>query len=216
MTYADLKKLIIPADFGSDSMNEEQASFQSIYEQLDTTVHVNWGATQFVIVFDNADKVAKLPFCGEWVYDEEDEYEAHFESYRNDYCALTEIIYNDAVERGLGNIFADTEYYGETVDGTAIYLQEKVDVYDFADERDTASEDSKRRVRELLFNHECYWRAFERDWLAAAIDYYGEDFLHRLFKFFEEHRLDDWHDGNYGWRKDGSPVLIDWAGFNEN
>ena len=77
-----------------------------------------------------------------------------------------------------------------------------------------ASEDSLKKVKSNdKYRYSGY---FCKEWLAIAIDYYGEEKVLALLKFLDENRWmsGDFHEGNYGYRvSDNSPVLIDYTGF---
>ena len=216
MTIKDLLNLVIPEHFGSDDYSEDTESIEQVYDQLDETVYTEKGATQFVILSDSWDKVAKIPFNGEFYWnDDEDTY--YWDPFYHNYVERTNCYFNEAVEEGVDAIFAEVELFGTTKDGTPIYLQDKVTVYNYAEDYDYhSSEDTKKRVLKLRqdIDEGYYWRQFEADWLASAIETYGEEFMKRLFCLFKKNRMLDWHTGNYGWNKYGDPIILDWAGFD--
>ena len=101
---------------------------------------------------------------------------------------------------------------------TDFYLQEEVICFDSdADWRDRKnySKDSYVKAEEKQKDRDTWmWREFPIEWLATAIECYGIALVENFIYFCKDNCLDDWHDGNYGWRKDGSPVVLDWAGFD--
>ena len=109
------------------------------------------------------------------------------------------------------------EYLGQSISGTPVYTQEKIiGVYcDCTNSKHKYSEKSYSRAKERASSKEDspLWRYFCLDWLAAAIDWYGEDYMNKFFEFCDEYMIRDWHTANYGWREDGSPVVIDWGGY---
>ena len=54
---------------------------------------------------------------------------------------------------------------------------------------------------------------FNLQWLGNAIDFYGENFVRKVMQFIDKIGVTDFHSGNLAYREDGSPVIIDYAGF---
>lgn len=224
--YNRLKNLIIPGQFGPDDYGEETDSMEQIMDQLPEEVDVCWGATQFVIIDPEQDKVAKFAFNGEYYWNEEtyeDENEETFniptfEPYHKDYADLGYDLFCKAEEEDIDILFAKVEFFGKTVSGNKIYLQEKVISYDddWSGSSEKNSENSKNSYKKLVeensFNG-IKW--FPKAWATAVIEWYGEELLKAFLKFINKYNLTDWHDGNIGWRKDGSPCILDWAGYDE-
>ena len=45
---------------------------------------------------------------------------------------------------------------------------------------------------------------------------YGLDRANEFFDFIDNNNMaSDLHDGNLGYTKDGKPVILDWAGFDD-
>lgn len=234
--FSWLLDLYIPEQFGSNEYNEETGGIDEMFAQLPGEVITRWGATQFVIMTKDSDKVAKIPFNGEEFeveepyYDEDGneqfEYNTGFDYFRTNYCNLSYELYCDAEERGIEQILAKIEYFGNSTNGVGIYLQEAVMPFDYVEGNSNyfKTEEERTRSRERLaeankkYTNREYslgWYMFPTDWAAAALDYYGEEFMTEFLHFCRDNGLNDFHDGNVGWRKDGSPVICDWAGFNE-
>ena len=55
---------------------------------------------------------------------------------------------------------------------------------------------------------------FEAEWIALAIDLYGERKVKRFLAFLEENNISDFHHGNYGYTKDGCPMLLDYSSWS--
>lgn len=212
-----LKNLIIPEEFGSDDYNEETPAIKAVMEQLPLDeVYVDWGATQFVIMNHETNRVAKIPFSGEFINCENNEHEwQEFSPYYTNYSYLTYELYLQAKSWKIIDLFAETEFFGTTKNGVEIYLQEKVKSYYDGNSRSHSSEASKKKYRELKNGKLSAWSLFPEDWLTAVIEWYGIDLTKDFLLFCEENNLDDFHTGNIGWREDGTPCVLDWAGFNE-
>lgn len=177
------------------------------FEQLDNEDETNWGVSKFVIFpADEPDKVIKIPFEGNWEWNEEIEENdwLPFEVIV-DYCAEEEEVYSEAVDAGIECFFAETRFGGCTKDGTRFYVSERVIPYSPT----AASEDSTLKARKIE-------APLDSDWLANAIDFYGIDKVAKLVKFLDDRGLFDFHRGNLGMRKDGSPVLLDYSDFRED
>ena len=215
MTVKDVLNISFPTNFGCDEDGEETFSIEDIYAQLDTSVKTTYGVSKFVI-FLNDDEVVKIPFNGCFWYDHRAEGGYRFDEFNNnDYCATEAEIYADAVKLGVEKFFASTKYYGSTVEGTPIYVSERVYAFYENEEvrrKTTSSEYSNKKATEIS---EEYHRYFSAEWLAKAIEFYGVDAVIDLMAFIELEQINDFHCGNVGFRKDGSPVILDYSGYDE-
>ena len=205
--YDFLLKMIVPSNFGCYKDSEETSpAMDKIFDQLPSNVNTYWGITQFIVERPESNYVAKFPFRGMYLDNDFIKFSKNYSDYSFD-------LYKKAIKLDIGDIFAATWLRGSTIDGTKIYLQEKVDVYAFSDFRYKYTKEQKERLR----TQQCigHWGTFKEDWLIAAVDTYGENFMIKLFRFLRENKIFDFHPSNYGWRRDGSPVLLDWADFQE-
>ena len=216
MTIADVAKLDIPFQFGCDDECMETSAIEDVYDQLDNSVETKYGASKFVILSDNWNEVIKIPFNGsfDWEQDDdnEDGGEYHFNEFiTKDYCALEAAIYADAVALGVADFFAGTKYAGMTNDGiTPYYVSERV--YTFYDKEGrknskTASEDSWNKAKKLK-------SALSKEWLALAIEWYGDAAVNDLLAFIDLENIYDLHSDNIGFRANGAPVVLDYSGFD--
>ena len=222
MKFEDVFNLIIPDCFGCNDDNDETASMEEVYSQLDETVSTSYGVSQFVIIFDdNNDKVVKIPFSGEWSYNEEDE-DYYFDDFSINYTDLSVEIYNRAEEAGISPIFAKVEYIGDSKNGYPLYAQDKVK-FSFGSIAYKEEKPYKLPLEETLtIVRNCYktdfysyaWRAFTETWTACAIEYYGFDLVDRFMKFLDDNGIDDLHQNNYGFTAEGRPVIYDYCGFD--
>ena len=185
---------------------------ECIFDQLDNTVNTTWGISQFVIINNNWDKVIKIPFEGNYNTNNDS-----FCCYETNYCDYSLEIYEAAIKAKVSKIFAKMEYLGETKEGKDVYLQERIKSTfgeDFSIHHE--SEYSLKIVKKKKTSSSTVWKwnEFEEEWLASAIECYGEHFMDTFLDFCYVMGIEDLHDGNYGWRMDGSPVIFDWAGFD--
>lgn len=217
MTINDVLNMEFPSDFGSGEADIEPDCICEVEYDLSTkySVRTAYGASKFII-FINDDEVVKIPFTGSYSYgwDEETEEvnrdEIIFDSFNTeDYCAIEAKIYSDAVAAGVDYFFASTKFVGNTfVDKTPIYISERVICFD------------EMNMEERSYSRDSYLKAGRMcgrcpvEWTAMAIEFYGEKAVQKLFDFIEAEDIDDLHWGNVGIRKfDGSPVLLDYSGF---
>ena len=215
MTIQDILKIDFPSNFGSDEDGEETDVIEDVYAQLDSSVETAYGVSKFVI-FLNENEVVKVPFSGCYWWDDNEEGGYRFDEFMNtDYCETEAAIYADAVALGVEKFFASVKYRGTAEGGTPIYLAERV--YSFY-ENDTlryvinSSEDSLKKAGELKKE---YCVGFPPEWLAKAIEYYGLNDVIDLIAFVDLENINDFHSGNVGFRKDGSPVILDYSGYHE-
>lgn len=216
MTINDVANLIIPEQFGCGN-SMEIIDEDAIFEQLDDSVDTAWGASKFVILFDDA--VVKIPFNGSFYWDEDDDYEGGgeytFDEFHNkNYCETEAAVYTDAITAGVELFFASTKFAGMTKDNTPYYISERV--YDFYDDNNdeikTPSKDSREKAERArdIFDSE-----LDEMWLALAYEWYGDAAVQQLLNFIKEEHISDLHLGNIGFRKNGAPVILDYSSFDE-
>lgn len=215
MTVKDILNISFPAEFGSNEDTEETYAIEDVYNQLDNTVKTAYGASKFVI-FISDNEVVKVPFNGCYWYDEDAEGGWRFDEFNNnDYCATEAAVYADAVALGVEKFFASTKYYGSTIEGTPIYVAERVYTLYENDElrnRTDVTKDSIDTAKEISIEYHKY---FPQIWLEKAVEYYGEKAVIDLMAFIELEHINDFNTGNVGFRKDGSPVILDYSGYEE-
>lgn len=152
---------------------------------------------------------------------EENEF-IHFESAREEdgwnYCAVEEDYYQQAVDEGFDIFFAFTEYLGETKNHHPVYIQEYCipnDNFDSKGSYDSCSINSKNHVKDLIENGD-FRNYFGNTWSVIAIEKYGEEFFDKFMLEFAQtynHLFGDMHDGNFGFRPNGTPVIFDFSDF---
>lgn len=227
MTLEDIKGLYIPDNFGcnedddsvvTSSINEVESQFWQYKDTPDTA----WGVSKFVILLNN-DIVVKIPFTGRHYFIEDYDNETDepieeegFEPFYSgiDYCLLEEEKYQEAVNAGLGFMFAKTEIGGKTINGKQFYISERVIPYRNSDR--FARNDSKKYVKTLSEKHKNGWE-FNDNWLGLVYEYYGEETVEALLQFVEDAGINDFHGGNLGFKAcNGAPVILDYSGFDED
>lgn len=182
------------------------------------------GASKCVANIDGCDSVLKVPYSGVWYLDwddEEGEYiegSDYFEYFygaknsrnsRSDYCLTEYEKYMELKAAGLDVFFPKTEIFGECEAGCVI-KQEKVKTW--YEDKPKTSDVSEKKASEMG-----RYTNIPDEWLAAAIEYYGEELVQKLVTYC--HDVDDTidadvHYGNLGFRIGGGPVILDFSGFS--
>ena len=157
------------------------------------------GLTKAVLVFDELDWVVKIPFHVD--------YSRSDEGSITDYCERERFVYEQAKERGVAELFAESYFLMEFC-GRPIYIMRKV-------------EDNKEKISTDLYDKaisEGYEVDFEymepEEQVEELFYYYYEDYLlQEYFAFCEDYGVNDVHTGNIGYDESGKPVVIDYSGY---
>lgn len=221
--------LKIPENFGGNMENDD---YDWLYAWCEETVNKHLtiphfyvhGVSKLVFVLKEQDWVIKIPFNGYYsnVLDdetceygkEEEEYWTFFQYAAEngwDYCNVELEKYESVQSRGLECFFADTRYLCSDKNNYPIYIQEKVIPCSDDKEKRTPSKKSLELVKDKHY--------FNDEWVAIAIDFYGEHKVKQFLDYIENIDpiiSDDLHTGNYGYRPDGSPCLLDFSGWSED
>lgn len=224
----------LPPEFGvegscNDSSEEPVlAEIEHKIFKADPRAFIRHGISKLVLVSPNfGNVVIKIPFKGTrceryFLSDPEDE-ESDYEYYTeftefsgasdrdsSDYCLLEYEIYNTLKHYSF-NCFAVKTIFYKIIEGTRIFLQEMACPEEDYSENFNISEKSEKTA--LRWRHECF-TFMDTNWIAACIDKYGERKTKKFLEFADENNLlGDMHDGNYGYRKGGYPVLIDFSDY---
>ena len=242
-----------------DNSDEGEVNYlaDALSEEFQRDVRSFVGATKAVFDIPDTDYVVKIPFNGgeeefstsyrdddgEICYDSDYQFSLFQYADPNgkigawDYCEQEEIIYNKAVELGIGDMFAGTIKMG-AVRGYPIYVSERAESYSQVDYGSSSSSDTVRYIFSSInkceveeselyqigeqFMGECDemedFSSPDRmnlEFLGYMIKYYGKEKILTLCEFLYENRLNDFHSSNIGFIGD-RPVLIDYSGFFEN
>ena len=213
---------------------DEQDSYfdpEYIYAELRRTGATNYivenGVSKAVIIFDDYDFVIKTPINGMWYYpepeyneeedaEEELEYpDPIFDTFTgaeaddsSDYCWDEVKKIEWAYCCGFEALFPQTAFLVE-VNNRRYYIQEKVQTV--REYKPKVSEESRTRA-ENMDDQYCHG---SKEWRAAIIENYGEDFWIRFCEWDRQvGTMSDMHSGNYGYSMDGKPIILDASGFN--
>ena len=205
-------------DFLSDADDAEYSEgFSYIYEQVDEEIRT--GVSKVVIIPHDSSYVLKIPYRG--ARDGEDYYDFHYAGNKIrdwDYCETEAEIYDAFKAEGLECFLAKTVRYGEDATGYPLYIQEKcITSYDYEDSDSKYTyDDTERKAFRSMFA--CGIAVANNTWNMKAIMCYGVEKYIRFMQFCMDRFpdvLNDLHSGNYGYRTDGSPVLIDFSSWND-
>lgn len=129
------------------------------------------------------------------------------------YCCLESAIYQEALNRGLGQYFAEEGLLGHLQDGHPVYYQQRcVALCDIEDYEWSSEEYKRRSTRAFQTCEKLNAYCFNSWWIADFIEMYGEEEFKLLDDFLREMQIDDLRASNVGYL-DGAPILFDYSGF---
>lgn len=223
----------LPECFGLTCSEENGDELQDIFflrnkvKKVDKDAKVLYGMSKLVIKSPHLNNIViKIPFNGYWseTYYEDgnndelewvDFYQAPTED-GYDYCFAEYKKFKLLQKRKLGSFVAKTLFYRE-IDGFRIFLQELI--YPTFEKNKISKEIPSKESTKLALQ----WKKERRcplmtdaNWIAKCIDSYGANKTKKFLKYCEEideDILSDCHNGNYGYRPDGTPALLDFSGF---
>lgn len=221
----------LPDEFGvvvfdDGGSPEEPINFLSIERavfDVDPYAKVYFGISKLVITSPNLDNIViKIPFNGTFSEDEDtgeliwDEFRWANSSDSSDYCLAEYEKFKKLKTYGLDCFVAKTLFY-KTIDGVRIFIQEAVTPdLDFCSFEKIPSSQKSRTLAKQWQSEDKFSMDFE--WIARCIDVYGESKVKRFLSYCENIDLDileDMHDGNYGYRDNLTPVILDYSNFRE-
>jgi hypothetical protein len=209
ITFEEIKKINFPSDFGTYTG-----------DLLDVPAELIATHTQFacgiskLVIFLNDSEVVKVPFDGGFLDREDEDGEDFYYFEIADYCEREAYFYDEAIDAGVEEFFAKTEFAGYADCGRPLYKSERVFEYMSKEIFDIRSKEPSQKAKDSANNSDCYALPFE--WLARAYDYYGEEKVEKLIAFLNKFDIRDLHDGNIGFRKNGAPVLLDYSDYRED
>ena len=206
----------LPAEFGLD--DDKPLNFKLMQNQIkrvDACAHINFGISKMVIISPNFDNIViKIPFNGRFnKWEEWLPFKWASGSDCSDYCLAEYEKYCRLKTYGLDCFVAKTFLY-KTINKIRIFIQEKV-----IPEEDTCFSDfipslkSKELAKKWQEEGQSIYDAF---WFANCLDKYGQSKVQRFLYYCTNVDLDileDIHEGNYGYREDGTPVILDYSNF---
>lgn len=211
----------LPTQFGllykeeSDDAPVNLVELEEALCSIDPEAKVDYGVTKLVISSPKlAGVVIKIPFNGIF-------YGAYWTPFvfapgsdKSDYCLAEYEKYNSLKEHDLGCFVAKTSFY-KTVDGRRIFLQEFVTPEYEIIASPKPSKKSDDLAKKIAKKRGFY---YNKTWLANCLENYGEDAVIQLFEYYrlvDRDILSDLHDGNIGYREDGTPAILDFSNFKD-
>lgn len=208
--------LNIPDDFGMNpdeyEIDEEEYYAEMMQEDFPGAKALH-GASKFVIVIPDLPYVIKIPFNGSYQDGEFYYFERAHRNAPSDYCYAEWRKYIDAESVGLECFLAKIDYYDADPNGIPYYYQEKV-----LSARQYNGKEASRASYEKVNSLCADQMICDEDWLARAIDYYGEELVTKFIDYVNYIDTDigaDLHSNNYGYRENGEPVILDYSGWND-
>ena len=218
-TKAEYLNLHIADHFGCNSDDPELSipNVEEIAEQFQGDYA--WGASKFVIIPAEGEYVIKIPFTGEFFWDEDEETGEeklgfdYFYKNRN-YCQIEADRYAELENTKIAPFFAETRLLGYAKTGQGVYIQEKIKTtYRQSENIEPIDDDSREAINNIKKSSGHYSLPFDDGWVAIAIKWYGEEATTELIQYADEN-ICDLHWDNYGFRFDGSPVIHDFSDFH--
>lgn len=144
-------------------------------------------------------------------------FECACEDNPSDYCLDELQKYQIVTEKSFSPFFAGTYYY-TAKNGRNIYIQEKAIAY--CDSSTSQIKISKGTLEKAKKMQDDLYSDFPREWLATAIECYGETFVTEFLNYVskdedELYLWEDMHCGNLGYRLNGTPCIIDFSGWRD-
>lgn len=170
--------------------------------------YVKAGATKLCLIPKNSHKdwVVKIPFTGIYDYDTNE----IIGKFNINYIEEEIDIYNNCVSELTNEILAENVYVGEYY-GIPIYIQKRINRVYMDSEKATnyRSKMCKKMLYPIYESSQPFCYGFLYDLLMN----YGYKKLKQVMFDIERYCF-DLHDENYGYTKDGSPLIIDYGGFS--
>lgn len=140
--------------------------------------------------------------------------------YNYNYCEKEANYYAKACNKGIEDIFAKSVYCC-TINGLDVYEQEKIDRAGIEDE-DNSYCSKKRYERLSALCNQKIWRkpysfSLNTDNMVRFLDYYGYNFILKVFDFCKDNHINDISGWNIGFsRVDKRPIIFDYSGYLED
>lgn len=214
----------LPEEFGiicyedADSEPTDFSFFQEAVWEVDSNASINFGMSKMVIMSPNlGDIVIKIPFNGYYIMTDTEEldWNSFFGATGSDsadYCLAEFEKYNKLKTYGLDCFVAKTIFY-KTICGTRVFLQEKIIPKNDSCYTRKPSRKSQDLADRWYDEGKFY---IEPEWIANCIDKYGESKAKRFLYYCaktDPDILEDLHGGNFGYRQDETPCILDYSNF---
>lgn len=223
--------LELDSPFATTEMGESNFDIKSYFFRIFYPYgisEVKIGASKVVLFFKKAGFVIKIPFEGYYSYDkwddtaeqDENDYTTwsfyEYTSVQNGNYIEEEIrLYDDTIKKaGFSHLFAKNKFLCECANGIPIYYQEEMICADDMDYHEISKKDTRRL--DSIFKRKSSWNSYlnylPKTFILETIKLFGEDYTIRFCNFLDNN-IDDLRSANVGFRKNGMPVVLDYAGF---
>lgn len=189
-----------------------EEEIESCYEDIKELVGAKWvntGESKIVFYFSEYPEwVVKIPFQGVRFVDEENTV-SYTDTYTTNYCEAELCYYYDAINEEVEDAFAE-EHWLFDMCGADFYCAEYCEL--MTCDKMEASEKARTVAEKIKKNSiSPYNDIFQ--WTPLLIDCYGEEFSKRVVDFIIKQDIEDLHNENVGFSRDGKFKLIDYSGF---
>jgi len=219
--------LELDSPFATTEMGESDFDIENYFLKVFSSYgisEVKLGASKAVLFFRKAGFVIKIPFEGYYKYSdsEQDEYDYTTWSFYEyisvedgDYIKEEIKLYNDKIKKaGFSHLFAKNKFLCECANGIPIYYQEEMICADDMDYHEISKKDTRKL--DSIFERKPSWgsylRCLPKTFILKTIELFGENYTIRFCNFLDDN-IDDLRSANIGFRKNGMPVILDYAGF---
>lgn len=202
----------LPDCFGRDCDSIYDTVIDNWFFQYDFNASIKYGASKLVILSPEfGDSVLKISFKGYFEDDEWVPFEGAPGSDPTDYCLAEYEKYKKLKELNLDCFVAETSPY-VTIGNVRIFIQEKITPYD---EIVDCSFDHPTKNSMKLAEKYCPSSSLDLTWIANCFDCYGASKVIDFFDYCDTDHdiLSDFYETNYGYRKNGTPALLDFSNF---
>lgn len=213
---------LLPYDFGSleEGASEDIENIEEQVFNVDNMARISFGASKLVILSPKlGDVVIKIPFNGYYIEEEEDNYWTPFEyasgSDPADYCLAEFEKYQELKRYKLNCFVAKTILY-KKIKNIRIFIQEWVTTEQDTENNPPASPRSQKLAKQWFKEKRLH--ISNLNWVANCIDIYGESKMKHFLDYcnnIDSDIIQDFHRGNYGYRLNGTPCILDYSGFFE-
>lgn len=214
--YVDfILEQIFPLNYENFFSYKYFKALQKKITEIDENIKLERGLTKCVIIPPCTSFVIKIPFKGTILGNNISLFSGADAEDKSDYCLAEYNKYLSLKDASLEKFVAKTYYY-KTIDGIRIFIQEKIiplnnnniSQYSFN------SKNSFNLAEKTLDEYGIY--DIDTEWMGACFEIYGYDKVIEFIEFCiytDTDLIEDMHDGNYGYRENGEPALLDFSGY---